>query len=297
MVGKSAGPKNDTSSHYSGNSSSDNDIDTAVAVRAPDCCRKCRFVGGRRYRLAKAPKLGVPDYGRKCRPGGGRSVRSPDYGRKCRIVAGMRYRLAKTSAVRVSPVKVSPAIDVSETASSSPPARGGAAIKSVSAAVVGGVYLAAAFAFAIMSGVAVYFAATVVISAWFGVALTLVPTDGIDIGQTPTTRNRSGRRVAGRRRARRHSRGRAGRSYLKRCPARRGKASHKRRCCHGFSSGSGFRRRFGLGFIQGGARPGDEEATNEAGAFFPNILHADVSKHSIICHVSHGRSGRLFPCV
>ncbi|CAM9189687.1 unnamed protein product [Ectocarpus sp. 6 AP-2014] len=75
--------------------------------------------------------------------------------------------------------------------------------------------------------------------------------DGATADAHPKTRNRAGRRVAGRRTAQPSSiRGRAGRKYLKRCHARNGRVQCKRGCGHG--------RRLeppsGAGFVRGGGR-------------------------------------------
>lgn len=87
------------------------------------------------------------------------------------------------------------------------------------------------FACAISFLLAVVFAVTVFIFGWIGVVLTVspapatVPAPADDIGQCPTTRNRSGRRMAGRRQAR-PGRGRGGSKYLKRL-ARSGRVQRK----------------------------------------------------------------------
>lgn len=94
---------------------------------------------------------------------------------------------------------------------------------------------------------------------------TFAPSDSIETVRPVTTRNRSGRRVAGRRRVRsgrrrgrggrRRRKGRAGRTYLNRRPAWSEKASRKR----GRRRALGISRTGGLGleFVRGGANPVD----------------------------------------
>lgn len=95
---------------------------------------------------------------------------------------------------------------------------------------------------------------------------TFAPVEGIEIVRPRTARNRSGRLVAGRRRARstgrhrgrggrRRRKGRGGRAYLKRGAGWNGKASRKRgrRRALQVSRAGGL----GLAFVRGGANPGD----------------------------------------
>lgn len=123
-----------------------------------------------------------------------------------------------------------------------------------------------AFARVISFFFSVVFGVTVFIFAWIGVVLTVspapAPAPADDVGQCPTRRNRSGRRMAGRHRARpgrgrggkkytKHGRG--GSKYLKRGPARSGRVHRKR----GRGRGHGPQSRVGCTFVRGGAKSSD----------------------------------------
>ena len=145
MVGKTAGSNNDKDSGGGSGGGIDDTCYTGFTVRAPEYARKCRAVGGRRYRPARTP--------------------------------GMRVNLRSG----VSPV--SDVSEISETTSPPPPASGYGAMKSVGVALAGGVLaFAIALDFAsIFAATLATFAATLVICAWFGVAPTIAPADGIGI--------------------------------------------------------------------------------------------------------------------
>ena len=143
------------------------------------------------------------------------TARPPDKFHKCRFVGGKRYRPTRTRRKRVQRcTAVSPVSNVSETipppSAASVICRGSAGVmKSFAVVIAGGLSLATALAFAIAFDVAVAFGATMVLSAWVGVVLVLAaapasspaqaPADVVDVVETPATRNRFGRRMAGRR--------------------------------------------------------------------------------------------------
>jgi len=75
-----------------------------------------------------------------------------------------------------------------------------------------------------------------------------------EVGQRPTFRNRAGRRMAGRRKAKPSRRGgQGGRKYLKRCPARDTRVQRKRYRGRGQEA----RGTTWSGVVRGGAHPGD----------------------------------------
>lgn len=98
-----------------------------------------------------------------------------------------------------------------------------------------------------------------------------------DSGHLPTFRNRSGRRMAGRRKAQpSRVKGKGGSKYLKRCPARNERVQRKR----GRGRGQEGYRTTWSGVVRGGAQPGEEEVCLCVG--LPSvIILLMLSRHTV----------------
>ena len=94
------------------------------------------------------------------------------------------------------------------------------------------------------------------------------PDTETEAGHLPTFRNRSGRRMAGRRKAQpSRIKGQGGSKYLKRCPARNERVQRKR----GRGGGQGGYRTTWSGAVRGGATPGDVKVCLRIG--LPSVIN------------------------
>lgn len=175
------------------------------------------------------------------------TVRAPNSSHKCRLLRGRRYRPARPGGIGSMISRRN--LDMPKIITES--LRWGVGVmKNVAAAFVRVMYGASAFA--ITTAVGVYLD----ISSW----IVTVPSLPSSVAKT---RHRSGRRMAGLRRAHRRRRGyrrhrggrRAGRGYLKRGSGRRGKGSGK----HGVVCNTSCANGFELASVRGGGGPSESK--------------------------------------